>query len=100
MDGPRAGSLPAAELPGLRWLASLEQTLYRRIRPPELTLVLRLPPEQAARRQPGDDPAAVRIRGGEVLDKLRPGPGMEVVDASRPLEEVLAELKERVWQWI
>ena len=100
MDGPRAHRLAAAELPVLRSLAQLEAALYRRIQPPELTLVLRLPPALAARRQPGDDRDAVLRRGGEVLDKLRPGPGLEIVDASRPVEQVLAELKQRVWRWV
>jgi hypothetical protein len=60
--------------------------------------VLRIDPEVAVTRRPEDDPDYVRARNGEVFDlDWTAIEGAVVVDASRPPEQVLAAIKDAVW---
>ena len=81
----------------VRLLARAEQGYYQRILPPELLMVLRVHPATAVERKPEEDPASVRRRSQEIWDldwSLTPA---RVIDASRPREEVLSELKGVIW---
>jgi thymidylate kinase len=81
----------------VRRLARAEQRYYQRILPPELLVVLRVHPTIAVERKPEEESASVRRRSQEIWDldwSLTPA---RVIDASRPKEEVLSELKGVIW---
>jgi hypothetical protein len=75
-----------------------ERGLYARLAPPDLTLVLRLPPEEAVRRKPEEPAEYVRRRAQLVSDGAWDGPGFRTIDASRPRAEVLREIRSRIWE--
>jgi thymidylate kinase len=99
MDGPVIGLLrPEGERgPLVRLLMALEERPYRRIGAPDLAIVLRVDPEEAVRRKPEDDPDYVRARATEIWTAQWDRPDVHVLDAGRPKDEVLAEVRRLVW---
>jgi hypothetical protein len=101
MDGSRVAWIldqPARPARVVRWLAATESRLYADIAPPDVLVVLRIDPEVAVSRRPEDDPDYVRARNGEVFDlDWTAIEGAVVVDASGPPEQVLAAIKDAVW---
>jgi thymidylate kinase len=99
MDGSRTAWLRGA--PHLGWLArrlvDRERRYYERIMPPDVLLVLRVDPDTAVRRRTDEDEAFVRPRSEEVWRVDWSGTPAHVVDAGRPKERVLAELRSVVW---
>jgi thymidylate kinase len=97
MDAPRiertvgtAGRLAKA-------MSRLEKRYYRALAPPDVLIVLRVDPEIAVRRQPGDDPDYVRGRWREIWEIDWRAVGAHVIDAGRAPGEVIAEVKSLVW---
>lgn len=98
MDGPKI----AAETEGrdgrvIRLLKRIEERLYKLILPPDTLIVLRVHPEIAARRKTTEPASHVCSRSQEIWQARWDKSRAIVVDASQPLEEVLAELKTIVW---
>ena len=83
------------------WLANLlrqaEASYYDRILLPDALVVLRLDPELAVLRKPEEPAEYVRARGRIIWETDWSATGAYVVDASRPLEEVIGGLKAIVW---
>lgn len=99
MDGP---NIQVPE--GGRWrrrlllaLQRLERGYYDRILPPDLLIVLRVPPDIAATRKVDEPADYVRSRTREVWELPARGAAAVVVDASRPAADVLDELRTLVW---
>jgi thymidylate kinase len=97
MDAPRiertigiAGRFAAA-------MSRLEQRYYRAFTPPDVLIVLRVDPEIAVQRQPGDEPDYIRSRWSEIWAVDWEAMGFHVVDAGRSPEEVVSEIKSLVW---
>ncbi|HWO71102.1 MAG TPA: hypothetical protein VNP94_10175 [Actinomycetota bacterium] len=78
-------------------LLRLERRLYRRILPPDVLIVLRLPPDLAVARKPEEREERVRPRAAEVWTMDWGATGAVVIDAARPLPEVLLEVRSAVW---
>lgn len=78
-------------------LRDIEAKYYDRILPPDTLLVLRLDPELAVLRKPDEPADYVRARGRAVWDTDWSGTPAHCVDASRPLAEVLNDLKAVAW---
>ncbi|RBY93956.1 hypothetical protein DQ244_00855 [Blastococcus sp. TBT05-19] len=99
MDGSRTSWVPIEGLsPLARRLVAAEQRQYAAITDPDLLLVLRVDPETAVARKQGVDPADfVRPRSAEVYAADWSNTTAQVLDASRPAGEVLAEAREAVW---
>lgn len=98
MDGRRLADLPGvAGRPFARWLRDREDLYYRRIRPPDVILVLRVPPAVAVGRRKDQDREFVSLRAAEVWDADWDLSGAHVLDASRPQPEVFAEARAIVW---
>ena len=96
--GPRIPALlPAQPTRLARWLEAMESEYYRRIVPPDTLLVLRLDPELAVLRKPDEPADYVRARGRAVWETDWTGTAARCTDTSRPLPEVLKDLKALVW---
>lgn len=78
-------------------LRSAEEWYYRQILPPDLVVVLRVEPEVAVRRKTTEPPDYVRRRARIIWDVDWSATRARVVDAGRPLVEVVTELKTIVW---
>jgi thymidylate kinase len=99
MDGSRTRGLgDAAGLSELsRRLLRFERRCYADIAYPDLLVVLRVDPELAVRRRPDQDAAFVRNRAVEVAAVDWERTPAVVVDANRPVDKVMAELRSLVW---
>ena len=97
--GPGIGRmLGGRPRPGLaERLRDLEAGYYRRMLPPDVLIVLRIEPELAVRRKPEEPAAYVRDRARIMWDADWSGTRAHIVDAGRPLAEVLAEIMAVVW---
>lgn len=78
-------------------LRNAEEWYYRQILPPDLIVVLRVEPEIAVRRKTTEPPDYVRRRARIIWDVDWSATRARVVDAGRPLVDVVAELKTIVW---
>ena len=103
-NGPLAGpshiqgvGLEAAS-PLATWVRHLEARWYKLMAPPDLELVLRVDPEVAVRRKPDEPEAYVRRRARIMWDTDWSAPRTRVLDAGRPLDDVAADLRARVWE--
>jgi hypothetical protein len=93
MDGPRIRR-ELGESEGRR--AAREEALYTRIAPPSRVVVLRAGLESLRARKPGLDPAT---HGQKVsaVNAIAPTELFCILDGERGYEEVLLDLKRRVW---
>ena len=81
-----------------RGLRQLEEQLYDRMTPPELSIVLRVEPEVAVRRKTDEPEEYVRARARRMWTTDWTSAHARVIDAGRELEDVLAELRAVVWE--
>lgn len=99
MDGPRTAWVRS--LPGLgrldRALVEKEARYYAAFTRPDVLAVLRVDPEVAVRRKTDEEEHYVRRRSTEVWNATWDGSTV-VVDASRPAEDVLQDLRAAVWE--
>ncbi len=115
MDGPRTTiflNRAQQSVTSTRWLSpspnswfskalvKLEKNFYQRIVPPDVLAVLVLDPNIAAARKVEEDPKQVHLRSSEVWKADWQTTDAYVVDASKPKEEVLVELKSLLWSRI
>ncbi len=112
MDGPLARRFvrDLAEMPGARqflrpradsrltkFLIQLEEGYYKKMSPPESLIVLRVDPDTAVQRKPGEPERDVRERSTEIWRMNWQQTGAHVIDASECRTHVLAELKALLW---
>lgn len=100
MDGPRTTWLLAHEerLGRLtRALCRREAAIYAQIAAPDVMAVLRIDPEIAVVRRSDEEASFVRARNTEVYGVDWTGTDAVVVDATLPPQEVLARIREAVW---
>lgn len=98
MDGPAASGLVEHPQRLVRALARLEKRYYDRMLGPEILIVLRVHPDVAVRRKAGvDREEFVRPRSEEIWRTDWRGTPAIVVDAGRPADAVLAQVKSTVW---
>lgn len=83
----------------VRRLAAAEKRYYDQIRDPDVLIVLRVDPDLAVERKRHEEPESfVRPRSEEVWSIDWQGTSAIVLDAGRPKDEVLAEIKSLVWE--
>jgi len=80
-----------------RLLRRWEASYYERMSPPDVPIVLQLDPESAVRRKPEEPSDYVRGRAQAVWQTDWRQVGADVIDAGRPLPEVLRDLKTQIW---
>jgi thymidylate kinase len=82
----------------LRWMGEREQRLYREISLPDLLVVLQISPEVASARKPDHSKEMITKKCQAVSAIRREGLPLLEIDASRPLADVLGEIKLAVWR--
>ncbi|HYF39575.1 MAG TPA: nucleotidyltransferase family protein [Gemmatimonadales bacterium] len=92
---PELISAQSGGLAGL--LRKLEASYYGGILPPDLVFVLSIDPELAVQRKPEEPADYVRARSRVIRETDWAATGAVIVDASRPLPEVLQQLKTAIW---
>ena len=97
MDAPRIARITGTADKLRARMSLLEQRYYSALTPPEVVIVLRVDPEIAVQRQPGDEPDYIRTRWGEIWEIDWDAAGFHAVDAGRSPEEVVSEIKSLVW---
>jgi thymidylate kinase len=99
LSGPRLDGLaPLTRTRFGRWLVAKEAAYYRQILTPDVLILLRVDPETAVRRKTDEPAEYVRARCQLVWDTDWTGSRVHIVDASRPLADVLAALKTILWE--
>lgn len=98
-DGPLLTEHLDASLRAVRFFANWEQDVYRAAEeyPPDLVIVLDVPPEVAYQRKP-EMPLEQLKRRKAAIDGLSFDCEKHVIDATQPIEQVLREIKEIIWQ--
>lgn len=92
---PHAARLEASRLG--RALLAAERRFYGDILAPDVAIVLRVDPETAVRRKTSEPADYVRERNRWMWEQDWTGTGAHVLDAGRPLNDVVADLKALVW---
>jgi thymidylate kinase len=90
------GAGPRSRL--VRRLAEAERRIYEQIGLPDVLVVLRVDPEVAVQRRPEDDSDYVRTRNAEVFETDWSATPAVVLDATRPPEQVLADVRNAIWE--
>jgi thymidylate kinase len=100
MDGSRTRWVPRGSLSRVgRRLVDLEQRCYAEMTEPDVLVVLRVDPDVAVARKQGVDAADfVRPRSAEVFHADWSSSDAVVLDAARPGDDVLAQLRAVVWE--
>ena len=80
-----------------RLLLALERNYYRHILAPDVLIVLRIDPELAVQRKTTEPADYVRARAHVVGSADWSGSGARIVEAGRPLAEVIEDLKVLIW---
>ncbi len=101
MDGPRIDS----EVPGPRSklvdrLSRAEHELYHRIQPPDRLVALTITAEQSLARKPDHDPAAIEAKTAAIQEFVLSDDGYDALDAGRPLDQVVSDVKALIWGWL
>lgn len=99
LAGPRLQAFAArlSRNPVGRLLLALEQNYYRHILAPDVLIVLHIDPELAVQRKTTEPADYVRARAHVVGSADWSGSGARIVQAGRPLAEVIADLKVLIW---
>jgi thymidylate kinase len=95
MDGPRikkgAGFLNSK-------LYRIEARSYKRIKLPDVVIILYVAPKVAQRRKPEHSLKMLSVKASATASvKAKPGRGVQVVDANRSYAHVLGKIKSIVW---
>lgn len=99
MDGPQIEQLagPRAQQWLLQQWIKREERYYAPMVEPEALAILRLDPEVAVQRKPEEPAHFVRLRSAEIWTADWQQSSAQIIDAARPKEEVLTELKSLLW---
>jgi thymidylate kinase len=99
MDGAVSAAMAEPSHRGrlVAYLADREKRFYAGIAYPDLLIVLRVDPDVAVMRRREAPEAILRLRSGEVWDFDWSRTPAVVIDATRPKEQVLSEVRSVVW---
>lgn len=101
-EGPLVASLYSGHSRQMAWLDAAERRYYDLIREfpePDLIIVLSIDPAISIGRRPEDDPEFIKPRLEEIRDlSWDDNDRACVIDASRPIDAVLAEVRDEAWK--
>ena len=101
MDGPHLASPNGHHhTPLVRQLAHQEAAYYRQIKPPDALFVLHITPEVALRRKPEHKPHLMTAKSMALDNFDVQGTCVIKIEAEKPLEQVLLEIKCAVWRML
>jgi thymidylate kinase len=80
----------------MRW----ERARYDRIPEPRHIVALNVSAAESQRRKPDHDPDSIVAKTAAIRTSAVDGTAMAVVDADRDIDEVLADVKARIWTWL
>ena len=101
MDGPATARMPRLRDGSkvVELLARLELRYYEQIASPDVLIVLRVHPDVAVQRRHGSEGADFVYRRAEEVWRLDwSGTPATLIDAGRPKDEVLAQVKAAIWE--
>lgn len=81
-----------------RRLAAIEQRMYQRILPVDHLFVLHVSPDVARTRKPEHDPRLLEAKSRALQQLAGEHSHVTHIDADRPLEEVLLQIKATLWR--
>jgi hypothetical protein len=84
----------------LTWLVQRERGLYERVAPPEHMVALKVSAAESLRRKPDHDPGGIAAKTEAIQALTASGTDLVIVDADRPADRVLTEVKARIWTWL
>jgi thymidylate kinase len=101
LDGPRIRAALGSDRRIVRTLAAREERLYGRFGSPDRLVILDVSPPVSSARKPDHVPEilAAKVRAARGLAEIAEERGVTTIriDADRPLDAVLLELKEMLW---
>ncbi len=100
MDGPRIAASRDLENGMSTRLARAEEDLYKKIRPPDHVVVLRVRPEVSLARKPEHRRERIEAKAQALDDFAQDGLNVTEVNAEQPLDQVLVQIKSAIWSWI
>jgi hypothetical protein len=84
----------------LTWLVQRERGLYERVAPPEHMVALKVSAAESLRRKPDHDRGGIAAKTEAIQALTASGTDLVIVDADRPADRVLTEVKARIWTWL
>ncbi len=102
MDGPQIARMTIHIKNNrlLKWLISIEENFYKRINKPDLIILLKLDPSIAIQRKHDESEKSVRPRSEEIMKLEINDKAVISLDASRPKETVLNQVKGLIWSML
>jgi len=103
LDGPQIATAVQALGPVTRWLARVEERMYRRFRLPHHLVILQVSPQVSLSRKPDHRSEVLAAKSRAVAElatlaeRARPPVNVIRVDADQALDAVLLEVKTGVW---
>jgi thymidylate kinase len=98
MDGPQIASMhPNGMGPMVAALSRIEEDIYQRIRPPDHLFVLQVSPAVSSQRKPDHKPEVLEVKSQALNEMEQDGLRLTEIDADQPLDQVLLEIKTRLW---
>lgn len=98
-DGPLLNQLIDSSNPLVRWLAQWEKSVYARAEnnPPDLLIKLIANASIVEQRKPGETMMEKLVAKIDGIRELKMGTTMLTIDAARPLQEVLFNVRKEIW---
>lgn len=98
VDGPRIVTEWNGKTNGLeRRLAGIEEGLYRQITVPDRIIALRVHPETSRVRKPDHDYETIVQKARAIDQAILTVPGLMVIQADAPIEQVVQQVKSIIW---
>lgn len=99
MDGPQIARMTVnlPQLSMLKRLAQFEEAYYQKMYLPDLVILLKVDPAVASRRKTNEIEEEVRSRTAEIWESDWSSSPVIVVEANKPKEDVIAEVKQVLW---
>lgn len=98
MDGPRIAAMHKGRPSGLaKKFAAIEERFYKKILPPGQLFVLQVSPDVSLARKPEHDRDRIQAKSRALTELQGADRTVISIDADRPLDAVLLEIKTRIW---
>lgn len=101
MDGPRIASMNSGHPRGItKKTAAIEERMYKRILPPDQLFVLQVSAAVSQARKPDHDHERIQAKSRALAELQDADQSVVSIDAGQPLEDVLLQIKTKVWSLI